>query len=84
MLNYMYMYVLHSDPCFIDFIFFIQCRCRRRALETFSEVFLLFPCREMIQKHGVCVRALGDLTLLPEDLQRSVARVVKFSQNNRK
>lgn len=38
--------------------------------------------KEMIMKHGVCVRALGDLTMLPEDLQRSVARVVKFSQNN--
>ena len=53
-------------------------------METISQVFLLYPCREMIQKHGVCVRALGDLTLLPEDLQRSVARVVNFSQNNRK
>jgi len=40
--------------------------------------------KEMIQKHGVCLRALGDLTMLPEDLQRSVARVVKFSQNNTK
>lgn len=38
--------------------------------------------KEMIMKHGVCVRALGDLTMLPDDLQRSVARVVKFSQNN--
>ena len=35
-------------------------------------------------KHGVCVRALGDLTMLPEELQRSVARVVKYSQNNTK
>lgn len=40
--------------------------------------------REMLQKHGVCVRALGDLTLLPEDLQRSIARVVKLSQNHTK
>ena len=40
--------------------------------------------REMIMKHGVCVRALGDLTMLPEELQRSVARVVKYSQNNTK
>lgn len=38
----------------------------------------------MIMKHGVCVRALGDLTMLPEELQRSVARVVKYSQNNTK
>ena len=30
------------------------------------------------------MRALGDLTMLPEGLQRSVARVVKFSQNNKK
>ncbi|XP_068698167.1 dehydrodolichyl diphosphate synthase complex subunit DHDDS-like [Montipora foliosa] len=40
--------------------------------------------KEMLQKHGVCVRALGDLTLLPEDLQRSIARVRKLSQNNTK
>lgn len=40
--------------------------------------------KEMLQKHGVCVRALGDLTLLPEDLQRSIARVVKLSQNHTK
>ncbi|CAH3120664.1 unnamed protein product [Pocillopora meandrina] len=40
--------------------------------------------KEMIMKHGVCVRALGDLTMLPEELQRSVARVVKYSQNNTK
>ena len=57
---------------------------RRAQWKPLVRFFLLFPCREMIQKHGVCVRALGDLTMLPEDLQRSVASVVKFSQNNRK
>lgn len=47
-------------------------------------MYIFLSCREMIQKHGICVRALGDLTLLPEDVQRSVARVVKFSQHNTK
>ena len=57
---------------------------RRAQWKPLVRFFLLFLCREMIKKHGVCVRALGDLTMLPEDLQRSVATVVKFSQNNRK
>lgn len=40
--------------------------------------------REMIQKHEVCVRVLGNLSLLPEDIQRTVAEVVNMSKNNTK
>ncbi|XP_048578160.1 dehydrodolichyl diphosphate synthase complex subunit DHDDS isoform X2 [Nematostella vectensis] len=38
--------------------------------------------RDMIDKHGVCVRVLGDLSMLPDDLQRSIARAVNFSKHN--
>lgn len=38
--------------------------------------------KEMIQKHEVCVRVLGNLSLLPEDIQRTVAEVVNLSKNN--
>ena len=35
-------------------------------------------------KYGVCVRVLGDVSLLPEDVRISVARVVDFSKMNSK
>lgn len=38
--------------------------------------------KEMIQKHEVCVQVLGNLSLLPEDIQRTVAEVVNLSKNN--
>ena len=33
-------------------------------------------------EHGVCIRVLGDLTLLPPDTRKAVAEVVRFSKNN--
>jgi hypothetical protein len=35
-------------------------------------------------EHGVCIRVLGDLTLLPPDTCEAVAEVVRFSKNNTK
>ena len=35
-------------------------------------------------KHGVCIRVLGDLELLPRDVLESVARAVNFSRHNDK
>ena len=33
-------------------------------------------------KHGVCIRVLGDLELLPPDVLEAVARAVNFTRNN--
>ncbi|XP_060569619.1 dehydrodolichyl diphosphate synthase complex subunit DHDDS-like [Ruditapes philippinarum] len=38
--------------------------------------------KELIQKHEVCVRVLGNVSLLPEDVQRTVAEVINLSKNN--
>lgn len=38
--------------------------------------------RELIMKHGVCIRVLGDLELLPRDVLEAVARAVNFTRNN--
>ncbi|XP_033739932.1 dehydrodolichyl diphosphate synthase complex subunit DHDDS-like [Pecten maximus] len=38
--------------------------------------------RELIQKHEVCVRVLGNLSLLPPDIQQVVADAVEFSKDN--
>ncbi|XP_058051704.1 dehydrodolichyl diphosphate synthase complex subunit DHDDS isoform X2 [Ahaetulla prasina] len=32
--------------------------------------------QENLEKHGVCIRILGDLTLLPQDIQELIAKVV--------
>ncbi|XP_072036067.1 dehydrodolichyl diphosphate synthase complex subunit DHDDS-like isoform X1 [Amphiura filiformis] len=40
--------------------------------------------KELIEKHEVCVRILGDLTMLPVELQQVVAEVVHISRNNTK
>ncbi|GFN80859.1 ditrans,polycis-polyprenyl diphosphate synthase ((2e,6e)-farnesyl diphosphate specific) [Plakobranchus ocellatus] len=38
--------------------------------------------RNLIQEHGVCVRILGDIALLPRDLQELLAEAVTISANN--
>ncbi|KAK3741724.1 hypothetical protein QZH41_012910 [Actinostola sp. cb2023] len=39
---------------------------------------------DMMDKHGVCVRVIGDLTMLPDDLQKSIAKAVRYSKHNSK
>lgn len=38
--------------------------------------------KDEILKHGVCIRVLGDLTLLPKDVQEVIADVMYISRNN--
>jgi ditrans,polycis-polyprenyl diphosphate synthase len=40
--------------------------------------------RAIIMKHGVCIRVLGDLELLPTDIQQSVAKAVVLTRDNTK
>lgn len=40
--------------------------------------------RDKIMEHGVCVRVIGDLTLLPLDTRKAVAEVVQYSKDNKK
>lgn len=37
---------------------------------------LAIGCRENLKKHGVCIRVLGDLPLLPLDIQELIAQAV--------
>ena len=39
---------------------------------------------ELIERHGVCIRVLGDVKLLPRDVQESVAKAVTMTMNNNK
>ncbi|KAJ6663391.1 hypothetical protein lerEdw1_009470 [Lerista edwardsae] len=40
-----------------------------------SSVVVVVSARENLEKHGVCVRMLGDLTLLPLDIQELIAKI---------
>ena len=35
-------------------------------------------------RHGVCIRVLGDLELLPTDVRQSVAKAVLMTRENNK
>nr|KAF6504660.1 dehydrodolichyl diphosphate synthase subunit [Rousettus aegyptiacus] len=48
------------------------------ARQKFSR---LLEEQEKLQKHGVCIRVLGDLHLLPLDLQELVAQAVQATKN---
>ncbi|XP_053467789.1 dehydrodolichyl diphosphate synthase complex subunit DHDDS isoform X1 [Ictalurus furcatus] len=54
-------------------------------MELAKEKFLrLLEEQEKLEKHGVCIRVLGDLTLLPEDLQRLIAKSVVSTRTHNK
>ncbi|GFR63057.1 ditrans,polycis-polyprenyl diphosphate synthase ((2E,6E)-farnesyl diphosphate specific) [Elysia marginata] len=40
--------------------------------------------RNLIQEHQVCVRIIGDISLLPRDLQELLAEAVSISANNKR
>uniref|UniRef100_A0A8D0IQW9 Alkyl transferase n=2 Tax=Sus scrofa TaxID=9823 RepID=A0A8D0IQW9_PIG len=48
------------------------------ARQKFSR---LMEEQEKLQKHGVCIRVLGDLHLLPLDLQELIAQAVQATKN---
>ena len=37
---------------------------------------------DIIEKHGVCVRVLGNLSLVPEDVREAMKRAVDASRHN--
>lgn len=41
-------------------------------------------CRENLEKHGVCIRVLGDLNMLPLDLQQLIAKAVLTTKSHNK
>lgn len=45
--------------------------------------FCLFSTfRENLEKHGVCIRVLGDLNMLPLDLQQLIAKSVLTTKSH--
>ena len=44
----------------------------------------MLQCSDLIKRHGVCIRVLGDLELLPWDVQEAVAHCIKLTKDNNK
>ncbi|XP_071370746.1 dehydrodolichyl diphosphate synthase complex subunit DHDDS [Centroberyx affinis] len=54
-------------------------------LELAKQKFLrLLGERDNLEKHGVCIRVLGDLTMLPLDLQQLIAKAVVTTRAHKK
>lgn len=49
---------------------------------TCTVLVWVFFYRETLDKHGVCVRVLGDLTLLPPDVLGVIAEAVALTRDN--
>ena len=45
---------------------------------------ILFQYREKIDKLGVCIKAFGDISLLPANLQQVIAKVMDTTKHNNK
>lgn len=52
-------------------------------MELAREKFkVLLAEKEKIKSHGLCIRALGNLAMLPDDIQQLVAEVMLYSKDN--
>lgn len=61
--------------------------CSKLDFSRFSCSFaFIISClsRENLEKHGVCIRVLGDLNLLPLDLQQLIAKAVVTTKAHNK
>lgn len=51
-------------------------------VELLHSLFSPTLCRDVLMQHGVCVRVLGDLHMLPRDVMVAVARAVNYTKEN--
>lgn len=40
--------------------------------------------RDKLMENGLCIRVIGNLSLLPEDLRKLIAKVMIITKNNKK
>ena len=52
------------------------------TVEFLHSLFSPTPCRDVLMQHGVRVRVLGDLHMLPRDVMVAVARAVNYTKEN--
>lgn len=64
----------------IELSFYITCSSSCRSSNRLPVLFH----SENLEKHGVCIRVLGDLNMLPLDLQQLIAKAVLTTRNHNK
>jgi len=47
-------------------------------------VFFFFFARDKLMEHGVCIRVIGNLTLVPQDIQKLIAQAIILTKDNNK
>ena len=70
--HYYYYYYFINSIHYMKYAMYIKIEC------------LFSLSSELIERHGVCIRVLGDVKLLPRDVQESVAKAVTMTKNNNK
>ena len=48
----------------------------------FTEFVSFFTGRDMIERNGLCIRVIGNVSLLPKDLQDVISQVVHMTKHH--
>jgi undecaprenyl diphosphate synthase len=43
----------------------------------------LFILRDKLKKFDICIRMIGDLSLLPDDLQQTMGKIMEITKDNK-
>lgn len=49
-----------------------------------QKISKLMDEKDLIDKHGLCFRVIGNISLLPKDIQQTLAKAVQMTKNNTK
>lgn len=52
--------------------------------QYFANCILFFYFRDKVMKHGVCIRVIGDLSLLDDELRNLIAQIMLMTKNNKR
>lgn len=47
-------------------------------------LYIILLCSDILMKHQVSVRVVGDISLLPQDLQHAIVELVNDTKNHQK
>lgn len=72
---------LSRSSCSNSSWFEFLCLCHSAFITPFLPPSLF---RDNLEKHGVCIRVLGDLNMLPLDLQQLIAKAVLTTKSHNK
>lgn len=60
----------------------LKCKCIH--LNFAFNQFFANNCRDKLMEHGVCVRVIGNLSLVPLDVLKLIMEAMRVTKNNNK